>query len=89
MKTCDHSNCRQGRDCEASLMATRRVLGLHQCDGGHRISGDDSPRLDAPPITASGAADAAMRAVWWIAGAAATLAIWSLVWALVRAFSTR
>lgn len=36
--TCDPNRGRgQGRDCERSYLATRRVLGFHQEDGGHVV----------------------------------------------------
>ena len=41
-------NCRSGRDCLDSLAATRRILGLRTDNDGHRISGEDSVRIDPP-----------------------------------------
>ncbi len=80
MKTADiccSGDCREGRDCPLSAEATRRALRLtHIRDGGHVVEDGNATACEAPP-----------RIGWWIAGAAFSLAIWTLVWALVRAFA--
>ena len=74
-QTCCTGDCLQGRACPLGTMPTRRVLGLHQQDGGETV--------DYPPVTAAGVTQAA----WWVGGAIFAVAFWTFVWMLLRAFS--